>query len=1141
MTKSVWSLFAGLTLGVALVSVGAESAANDRLLTDGKLVPSAVYRWEGKPIEVSFGFGAPREVGGVRITSGRSWVNCCVRKASFYALNGQDARSTREASNGQDARSTCEALAEHVAFGPANTFKEIWTSWKPVTCRGVKMVIEDTWDRAWAYYDNYAKSAFYDVNRMFGGPVWDLWGAGSWGSLQVDAETIAHPKEVDWIGDEKTVQIAELSFFGAKAPDDLPRPNAPDEAFPRTRLVRDWAYQDAAPGGNVSLVANTTADTTKPDRLGKDVGAFLEGVNGRDARSTERTEWEEGRWAKRRAFLKAFREKASQFVYVKHFIIGDSILYGTDDLTDWPWEEWRHCPDTTVPRASGLYLATIREDGTVEQEELLRTPVKGVIRDPAVSPDATRVAFSMRRTMDGDDYHLYVFDLKSRQVKQITFDGEYDGRKYPASDIEPCWLQDGSLVFQSTRCGQVLDCWPLPNSNLFRCEADGSRIRRLGFDEVSTFFPQLLDDGRVLFSRWEYNDRNSGYCNGLFTMFPDGTRQIGLALTNSPKPTSPLHARGIPGSTRVMFVDCGHHTGQKGRLAEVDPSVGDDYEAWTYSPSNAVYGTTRRPTKRIRWQGKSNVEIDTWPYGQPAAAAVRHLPGVHYLAGASTDGSAGRAPYPLPRFWKYPTIETGYAVVGPQWAYPHPLGEGRFLVSFQPEGDRFHRGPFSRNLGVYAMDETGRRELLAYDEANHCLQAVPVVARPLGPRARTKAIDYGQGLSVVSIQDVYRGAAVKGLKRGTIKKIRVVAIGYRAAYIGWNSQYFSKMVGTDGKIGTPVAVGNGTYDVKHVLGEADVEADGSCNFLVPSRTPVYYQLVDEKGCMVQTMRSWVTMMPGEASSCIGCHEFRNDAGASRTALALGRPPQKLRPAVPGLEHLLMAELEKKRPIDDLGVFMGVNRPECVDGTGATGAFSFPRHVQPILDRSCVRCHDGSRSEPPLNKLGGAPEKATCFDLRGVPGSLPSSDDNAHRAYTRGYLNLSCYGFCNDMINFSHGCDQVPFQQPYAFGASQSRYWQMLAKGHPNADGRPRVNLTPDELKTLALWIDLGVPFVGGYCERNTWTDVQKRRYLWFQNKRVYFAWQELNDIRREQGLAPVPIDGYVPGIDRPDKMKMWYD
>ena len=109
-----------LVAGLALTSMGAETPSSVQLLTDGKLVPSAVYRWTGKPIEVVTDFGEEREIGGVRIMSGRSWVNCCVRKASFYAMDGQDARSPM-------------VLAEHVGFGPANTFKEVWTSWKPVT------------------------------------------------------------------------------------------------------------------------------------------------------------------------------------------------------------------------------------------------------------------------------------------------------------------------------------------------------------------------------------------------------------------------------------------------------------------------------------------------------------------------------------------------------------------------------------------------------------------------------------------------------------------------------------------------------------------------------------------------------------------------------------------------------------------------------------------------------------------------------------------------------------------------------------------------------------------------------------------------------------------------------------------------
>ena len=95
MTKTISSLFAGLMAGLAFASIGAEATSNVLLMTDGKLVPSAVYRWCGKPIEVTFDFGEERTVGGVRIMSGRSWVNCCVRRASFYAPDGQDARQPR--------------------------------------------------------------------------------------------------------------------------------------------------------------------------------------------------------------------------------------------------------------------------------------------------------------------------------------------------------------------------------------------------------------------------------------------------------------------------------------------------------------------------------------------------------------------------------------------------------------------------------------------------------------------------------------------------------------------------------------------------------------------------------------------------------------------------------------------------------------------------------------------------------------------------------------------------------------------------------------------------------------------------------------------------------------------------------------
>ena len=110
------------------------------------------------------------------------------------------------------------------------------------------------------------------------------------------------------------------------------------------------------------------------------------------------------------------------------------------------------------------------------------------------------------------------------------------------------------------------------------------------------------------------------------------------------------------------------------------------------------------------------------------------------------------------------------------------------------------------------------------------------------------------------MQDIYAGPGLAGVPRGTIRKLRVVALEFRAAGIGHN--------GSSGPAGgalasTPISIGNGAWDVKMVLGEAKVYEDGSALFTVPARKPVYFQALDERGCAVQTMRSWSTLQPGE--------------------------------------------------------------------------------------------------------------------------------------------------------------------------------------------------------------------------------------------------------------------------------------
>ena len=76
-------------------------------------------------------------------------------------------------------------------------------------------------------------------------------------------------------------------------------------------------------------------------------------------------------------------------------------------------------------------------------------------------------------------------------------------------------------------------------------------IRRLTFDQVHDNYPTVTEDGRILYTRWEYNDRGQVYPQPLLQMNPDGTNQGGvlrrqfLVSHHDPaRPQDPRHAEG---------------------------------------------------------------------------------------------------------------------------------------------------------------------------------------------------------------------------------------------------------------------------------------------------------------------------------------------------------------------------------------------------------------------------------------------------------------------------------------------------------------------------------------------------------------------------------------------------------------------
>lgn len=348
-------------------------------------------------------------------------------------------------------------------------------------------------------------------------PAW----IGAW-LQQPDAEAFQrdHPVEADWLRQD----------FGAVDPGKVDAPTL-------ARMID----QLAAPPPDLRAAAAAMMESGPPAGDSRVLELY--------ARACE---------ARRGARLATLTSSNPEFVFVKRKIIRPSFFAYTEGQSDAQAE--RHfLPGSKLCRLS-------LENGRPTVTDLLTSPT-GVIRDPAVSWDAGHLAFAWKKSLAEDDYHLYEFDLADRSMRQVTTGGG-------VADYEPAYLPNGDFIFSSTRCVQTVDCWWTEVSNLYTCDPGGRFIRRLGFDQVHTVYPQVMDDGRVIYTRWDYNDRGQVFPQPLFQMNPDGTNQSEFYGNSSWFPTTIAHARGIPGTTKVLAVLCGHHTSQAGKLAIIDPAAG---------------------------------------------------------------------------------------------------------------------------------------------------------------------------------------------------------------------------------------------------------------------------------------------------------------------------------------------------------------------------------------------------------------------------------------------------------------------------------------------------------------------------------------------------------------------------------------
>ncbi len=201
----------------------------------------------------------------------------------------------------------------------------------------------------------------------------------------------------------------------------------------------------------------------------------------------------------------------------------------------------------------------------------------GVYTHPELSWDAKRLLFCFKGEPDGDT-SIYEIGVDGSNLRRLTdptaTNAWYEGRGGGQHDVAPAYLPDGRIVFLSTRPSGLVPCNNTGVAILHVMNADGSDMHAISVNNVNEFDPTVLPDGRILFGRWEYIDKNALTIQSLWTVNPDGTQETALYANNMVFPEAVLDARPVPGSHLILGTFAKHNSTPRGSIALVDPRMG---------------------------------------------------------------------------------------------------------------------------------------------------------------------------------------------------------------------------------------------------------------------------------------------------------------------------------------------------------------------------------------------------------------------------------------------------------------------------------------------------------------------------------------------------------------------------------------
>ena len=334
-------------------------------------------------------------------------------------------------------------------------------------------------------------------------------------------------------------------------------------------------------------------------------------------------------------------------------------------------------------------------------------------------------------------YHLFEMRIDGTGLRQLTR-GKYD-------DFDGRYLPDGRIVFLSTRRGQFIQCGrdsarrTLVTSDLpdvyVRCgggperpcvvytlhmlEPESGDLYAISPFEMFEWTPSVAHDGSILYSRWDYVDRDNMPYMSLWAINPDGTNAHIVYANYTRTPHCTFEPRCIPDSHKIVFTASAHHSQTMGSLVLLDPTAGME------GPSPIA-----RLTPEVAFP-----EAEGWPetyYANP-----------------------------------WPLSERFYLVA---WG-----DEGAMAPGKSNGWDRWHTTMRPANgMGLYLFDAEGNMELLYRDPDISCMYPIPLQRRRLPPRIASTVDWDGKQEGRFLLADVYRG--LKTVQRGDVKALRIIAV-----------------------------------------------------------------------------------------------------------------------------------------------------------------------------------------------------------------------------------------------------------------------------------------------------------------------------------------------------------------------------